>query len=133
MSKTILLDQLPTHIENLYQINGICSARSPCLATVCYIKRLLIKSIWYYTQLNPICSARSLGPPRNADFIGKLRIKLIWYYCKQVGKNRRVLSLNIMGSQWQLSFRWTSTGNGTWLRQKRVSELGELDVRYSVL
>ena len=51
MSKTILLDQLPTHIENLYQINGICSARSPCLATVCYIKRLLIKSIWYYTQL----------------------------------------------------------------------------------
>ena len=33
-------------------------------------------------QINGICSARSLGPPCNADFIGKLRIKLIWYYTK---------------------------------------------------
>ncbi len=32
MSKTILLDQLPTHIENLYPINTICSVRFPCLA-----------------------------------------------------------------------------------------------------
>ena len=33
-------------------------------------------------QINPICSARSLGPPRNADFIRRRRIKLIWYYTK---------------------------------------------------
>ena len=31
----------------LYAINPICSARSPCLATVYYIKRLRIKLIWY--------------------------------------------------------------------------------------
>ena len=30
-------------------------------------------------RINPICSARSLGPPRNADFIGKLLIQLISY------------------------------------------------------
>ena len=35
----------------LYPINGICSARSLCLATVCYIKRRRIKLIWYYWML----------------------------------------------------------------------------------
>ena len=30
--------------------------------------------------INTICSARSLGPPRNADFIRRRRIKLIGYY-----------------------------------------------------
>ena len=30
--------------------------------------------------INPICSAMSLGPPRNADFIRKRLIKLIGYY-----------------------------------------------------
>ena len=30
--------------------------------------------------INPICSVRSLGPPRNTDFIRRRLIKLIWYY-----------------------------------------------------
>ncbi len=39
--------------------------------------------VFYFSELvldpiNGICSVRSLGPPRNADFIGKLLIKLIW-------------------------------------------------------
>ena len=29
--------------------------------------------------ITPMCNARSLGPPRNPDFIRKLQIKLIWY------------------------------------------------------
>ena len=37
----------------LYHINLICSARSPCLTTVCYIKRLVIPLIWYYTATVP--------------------------------------------------------------------------------
>ena len=36
------------HLIVLYHINWICPARSPCLTTVCYIKRLLIPLIWYY-------------------------------------------------------------------------------------
>ena len=36
-------------------------------------------SIFLLYQITPICSARSLDPPRNPDFIRKLRIKLIWY------------------------------------------------------
>ena len=34
------------------QLTPICSARSPCLAAVYYIKRLLIKLIWYNTRNN---------------------------------------------------------------------------------
>ena len=77
--------------------------------TADFIRKRLIKLIWYYTQLTPFvaqgpralhcrlypktsnqvnlvlypidpnCSARSLGPPRTADFIRKRLIKLIWY------------------------------------------------------
>ncbi len=32
----------------LYQINPICSARSPCLAMLTAIRKLLIPLIWYY-------------------------------------------------------------------------------------
>ena len=46
-----------------------------------FIGKLLIKLIWYYTQLTEFV-VLTLGPrvpvPRNADFIGKLLIKLIW-------------------------------------------------------
>ena len=34
--------------DTLYQINEICSVRSPCLAMLTAIRKLLIKLIWYY-------------------------------------------------------------------------------------
>ena len=43
-------------------------------------------------QINGICSVRSLGHPRNANFIKRLLIPLIWYNplvymgCKKVVK-----------------------------------------------
>ena len=43
----------------LYAINLICSVRSPCLATVYYIKRRRIPLILVLYAINLICSARS--------------------------------------------------------------------------
>ena len=58
----------------LYRITPICSARSPCLATLCYIKRLLIPLIGYYSELprSPV--------PRKLTAMRKLLITLIGYY-----------------------------------------------------
>ena len=39
----------PPDKHYLYQINPICSARSPCLAMLTAIRKLLIPLIWYYT------------------------------------------------------------------------------------
>ena len=50
----------------LYQINGICSARSPCLAMLTAIRKLLIPLIWYYPisgQNIPIQALSSNGQP----------------------------------------------------------------------
>ena len=60
------------------QLTPICPARSLCLAAVYYIKRLLIKLIWYNTQLTPICPARFLCLAA-VYYIKRLLIKLIWY------------------------------------------------------
>ena len=38
-------DKYATYL--LYPINGICSARSPCLTMLTAIRKLLIKLIWY--------------------------------------------------------------------------------------
>ena len=35
----------------LYQINGICSARTPCLAMLNFIGKLRIPLMWYYIKL----------------------------------------------------------------------------------
>ncbi len=42
-------------------------------------KDAYVKSGVNLYRINPICPARSLGPPHNADFIEKLQIKLMWY------------------------------------------------------
>ena len=76
----VLYQKTSNHVNLvLYPINAIRSARSPCLTTVYYIKRLLITLIWYYTQLTAIRSARS---PCLATvcYIKRLLITLIWYY-----------------------------------------------------
>ena len=43
-----------------------------------FLKEKYIQEMVLY-RINPICPARSLGPPHNADFIEKLQIKLMWY------------------------------------------------------
>ena len=45
---TVSHEQVVAYLKmTLYHINLICSVRSPCLTTVCYIKKLLIPLIWY--------------------------------------------------------------------------------------
>ena len=48
--KLTAIGETVENIDVLYPINGICSARSPCLAMLTAIRKLLITLIWYYAM-----------------------------------------------------------------------------------